>query len=798
MKFSCMKKLIILLFTFFLAHYAIAQKQFTQTVRGTVTSTDPESNIFSASVLVLGSDPLIGTITDENNEFSLKVPTGRQVIEIRCLGFETKQLDVLVTSGREEVIHVALHPSSVQLNGVKIIAQRDKSKPINNLSYAGARSFSVEETYRFAGSLGDPARMVRSFAGVTPVNDSRNDIIIRGNSPLGVQWIVDGIEIANPNHFNAGVGMTGGQITLLNTNLLSNSDFHLSAWTAPYGNALSGIFDLNMRSGNNKKREFWLQAGYNGVEAGAEGYFSKKSNSSYLMSYRYSIPDLMKKMGMKVPFVPKYQDLTFKTDFNLNEKNSLSVLGILGKSNISFSMDEGMMDFLDMSSLESTFFEQIEVNSLAYVLGATHKVKFSPKTEMKNIVSFVRSDTRMLVDTMNIIDGTEWEVVWHENAVENKYSAYSELTHRFSYNSKLIGGLKYDLYDFNYLEKTDDEFFPNGIVTDENGVFNLFRAYTQYVHNLTPTLSVTGGVFGMYKTLNDKYSIEPRGGIKFIPSENHTIAFSGGLYSQMQPRSFYFIKTPTINGSEYTNKNLDFSRSVQLDMSYDWAFAPNWHTKVEVYYQHLYSIPVKNDTTSYWTMLQAGGAGDNYIQREDSLVSKGTGRNYGIEFTLEKFLSKNFYILFNSTLYNSTYTNGFNDKRWRTIFDGRFLLNLATGYEFNLKNNWTIFTDLKGSWAGGTRYTPVLVEETQAADAIIFDLDNINSLKVKNYLRIDFRFGYRKNHKRFTDELAIDLQNVSNRKNIMGLYYDKQKHEYVEMFLPGFIPMVTYKIYFSL
>lgn len=261
----------------------IAQDQLTQTVRGSVTSIDPESEIFNASIFVIGSDPLIGTTTDQNNEFSFQVPTGRQVIEISCIGFETKQFDVLVTSGREVIINAALHPSSIQLGDVEVVAQYDKSKPINNLSYAGARSFSVEETYRFASSLGDPARMVRSFAGVTPVNDSRNDIIIRGNSPIVVQWIIDGIEITNPNHFNTGIGMTGGQVTLLNTNLLSNSDFHLSAWPAPYGNALSGIFDLNVRSGNNKKREFWLQAGYNGVEAGR---FMGRRNSLYTYTSR--------------------------------------------------------------------------------------------------------------------------------------------------------------------------------------------------------------------------------------------------------------------------------------------------------------------------------------------------------------------------------------------------------------------------------------------------------------------------------------------------------------------------------
>lgn len=155
-------------------------------------------------------------------------------------------------------------------------------------------------------------------------------------------------------------------------------------------------------------------------------------------------------------------------------------------------------------------------------------------------------------------------------------------------------------------------------------------------------------------------------------------------------------------------------------------------------------------------------------------------------------------MLFNTTLYNSTYTNGFNDTRWRTIFDGRFLMNLAAGYEFNLKNNWTFFTDLRGSWAGGTRYTPILTQESHLAGYIIFDNSRNNSLKLKDYFRVDLRFGYRKNHKRFTEELAIDLQNATNRRNVMGLSYDVKKQKYVEALLPGIMPMVTYKVYFSL
>lgn len=778
-----------------------AQTELIETVRGKVESANPDSEVFQATIYVKNSDPAIGTVTNDNNEFSMSVPVGRQTLVVSCMGFQSKEVDVLVNTGREVVLSIILEPSSIELGDVEVVARLDKSKPINNLSFSGARSFSTEETFRFAGSLGDPARMVRSFAGVIPVNDSRNDIVVRGNSPIGVQYIMDGIEIANPNHFNAGVGMTGGQVTLLNTNLLTNSDFHLSAWPAPYGNALAGIFDLTMRRGNNKKREFWGQMGFNGIEAGSEGYFTKSSTSSYLISYRYSIPDLMHKMGVYKGIVPRYQDLTFKTDFDLNDKHQLSVLGLWGQSNIKFNMQDVDEKQIDYNKDELSFDERVEVNSIAYILGTTHTAKFSPKTELKTTLSFVRNDTRMPVDTLSLLEpNADWKIVWHENAIENKYSAYTHLTHRFSYHSRIIGGLKYDFYDVRYLEKTGDEDFPDGVrtVTDENGTMSLLRGYTQYQHNLSPKLAVTGGLFGMYFGLNGSKALEPRGGIRYTPAEGHALALAGGLYSQMQPRTFYFIQTHTPQGIVYSNKDLDFSRSAQVNASYDWIFAPNWHAKVEGYFQHLYSIPVKNDPNEYFTMLEAGGAGENAIIRQENLVNKGTGRNYGVEFTLEKFFSKNYYMLFNTTLYRSTYTNGFDKKHWSTLFDGKYLVNLAAGYELPLKKGWTLFADLKGSLAGGTRYTPVLVEESKQKNKIVLDLSRINTLKVDDYFRMDLRFGYRKNHRRYTDEFAVDLQNFTNQRNIHGIYYNLNKGKYEEMRLQAFLPMVTYRVSFSL
>jgi len=778
----------------------IAQEKFVETVRGVVVSGDPAHELVQASIYVVGSNPAIGTVTDEQGNFAFRVPAGRQKLRIISVGFQMQEIDILVNTGKEVVLNVVLEPLLFELKGVEVVAKHDKSRPINKLTVTGARTFSTEETFRFAGSLGDPARMVRSFPGVIPANDSRNDIIIRGNSPIGVQWSLDGVEIPNLNHFNTGVGMTGGQVTMLNTNLLANSDFHMSAWPAPYGNAMAGIFDLQMRKGNNQKHEFWGQMGFNGIEAGSEGYFSKNSTSSYLVSYRYSIPDLMNKMGINTGIIPKYQDLTMKLNFDINKKNQLSVIGLYGSSGINFVTSEvGMVEF--DKDLLGQYDQRIKIDAKTYILGVTHRVDFTTKTKLTTLLSLVRSDTHMPVDTMSMTQpNAEWQPLWDEKALEDKYSCYSKIEHRFSYASLIEAGVKYDLYNVNYLEKESysDErgFFTN---VDKKGSFGLWRVYSQYRQNIASRLILTGGLHGMYLDMNNTYSVEPRFGARYTPVSKHTFALAGGLYSQMIPRSFYFIRTLNPQGEiELSNKKLGFMKSAHADFSYSWSFAPDWHFKAETYYQWLYNIPVKNDPNETYTILQAGGAGENVIMREGNLVNKGTGKNYGVEFTVEKFMSKNYYLLFNSTLYRSTYTNGYNKKEWSTVFDGKYLFNLASGYELTLKKGWTLFADIKGSLAGGTRYTPVLEEESKKERKVVFDITRMNELQLRNYFRTDLRIGYRRNGKKFTDELALDLQNLTNQRNIYSLIYDIDEGTYKETLLQGFVPMVTYRVNFSL
>ena len=283
-----------------------------QTIRGKVFDKVSHQAVIGASVFLSESSPVLGTACDTAGRFLIRgIPVGRVSLQVSSVGYLTKRIDdIVLSSAKELYLEIELDPDVIQVREVIIKSGIDKHLPLNTMASVSARSFSIEETRRYAGSLGDPARMAANFAGVMAESPQRNDIIVRGNSPSGLLWRLDGIEIPNPNHFGT-LGTTGGPVTILNNNLLTNSDFFISAFPAEYGNALAGVFDLHMRKGNPYRREFWEEIGWNGFELGAEGGFNKNNRSSYLGAYRYTFLGLVGKLGL-IGYIPQYQDLTLK------------------------------------------------------------------------------------------------------------------------------------------------------------------------------------------------------------------------------------------------------------------------------------------------------------------------------------------------------------------------------------------------------------------------------------------------------------------------------------------------------
>jgi hypothetical protein len=375
-----MKQISTLLLILFSSTWIYAQN-VTNTLRGTVIDQQSASPIPQAKVVILESDPIKRVLTDFDGNFEIiGVPVGRLTIEITFPGYEPSIISNLeLKSGKELNVNVGLEESVIELDEIQVVYTDNKSETINKMSSVSARTISTEEAGKFAGTLNDPARMVQNYAGVSGGSDDRNDIIIRGNSPLCVLWRMEGIDIPSPNHFST-LGTTGGPVSMLNINNLSNSDFYTSAWTADFGNALSGVFDLRLRNGNRNKREYVGQVGFNGFELGAEDPFSKKNKrASYLINYRYSTLGVLSALGVNLGVgsaVPQYQDVTFKVNIPTKKAGRFTFWGIGGISFIKFEGSETQ----DSTNLFNSGDQNSQFGSQTAVLGASHKYFFNKKT----------------------------------------------------------------------------------------------------------------------------------------------------------------------------------------------------------------------------------------------------------------------------------------------------------------------------------------------------------------------------------------------------------------------------------
>ncbi|MCC6371289.1 MAG: carboxypeptidase-like regulatory domain-containing protein, partial [Bacteroidia bacterium] len=281
-----MKKIYILLILLLVGKTFIAQ--VSQTVKGRVVDKVTGMGLPGAIVQLKNSVNPVAAVANNDGYYKLKeVPVGRRSFLFTYTGYKPVPLnDVIITSGKEMVLNVELEESTVEMAEVEINAKND-TDVVSTMQSANMKSFSIEETERYPGSRQDPARMAQNFAGVQGTNDSRNDIVIRGNSPSGLLWRLEDIDIPNPNHF-AVAGSAGGPQSIINNKYLAGGEFFTGAFPANYGNALGGVFDLKMRNGNNEKHERTFQFGFLGTELALEGPLNKNTGASYLLTYRYS------------------------------------------------------------------------------------------------------------------------------------------------------------------------------------------------------------------------------------------------------------------------------------------------------------------------------------------------------------------------------------------------------------------------------------------------------------------------------------------------------------------------------
>jgi hypothetical protein len=789
-----MNKLLPLLLLNLIGHLLMAQPG-TQTIKGTITDAQSKYPLIGANVVVIGSDPLIGASTDMNGNFKLSnVPLGRQALKISYLGYQERVLsNILVTSGKEVELTVELEEQVLAAGEVVVTAKRDKTETNNEFATLSARSFDIEETSRYAGSRNDPARMAANFAGVSGANDARNDIVIRGNSPAGLLWRLDGINIPNPSHYGA-LGATGGPVSMLNNNVLDRSDFMTAAFPAQYGNAIAGVFDLQMRNGNKDKREYLGQIGFNGFELGVEGPFSKNSRASYLANYRYSTLGVFQTLGIDFgtgAATPQYQDLSFKIDVPTSTAGRFTVFGLGGTSRIKFLGND-----VDTTSSTNLFGEESQDSYSDFrngILGASYTYYHNPSTYSKVSIAASTNWQSYKEDSLSTEDRSPVRRV-EADYTQNKFSLNYLINKKFNARNSATMGIISDLYDFTLTEKslvTPTE-FKN--VRNSQGNSLLTQVYGQWQHRFTDLLTLNGGLNLQHFSLSKSLALEPRLGLKYQFAPRQSLNFGYGYHSQMQPLLTYFNQTQLPDGAVLlSNKDMDFTRSQHLVLGYDRMLTDNMRLKVETYYQYITKAPVESHLSSF-SMLNAGA--DFAMPEEDSLVNKGTGRNYGIELTLEKFYSNGYYFLFTSSLFDSKY-RGSDDVRRNTTFNSHYVVNLLAGKEFKVGRKNNVFNiDWKLTTAGGRYVTPIDFEKSGLAGEAVYVQDKAFSTQLGDYFRTDVKFSFRMNRRKATHEFSLDLQNVTNRQNVFTQRYNVRTNRIATEYQIGFFPIPQYRLLF--
>ncbi|MCF8448213.1 MAG: TonB-dependent receptor [Bacteroidia bacterium] len=778
----------IFIISLLLANLTFAQKN-TQNIRGIVSDKLSQTPLIGA-VLQIGSIQK-GTTTDTLGKYTLSnIPPDRYEIKISYIGYKSITIpNVVVTSGKEVILDIAMEEAFSQMAEV-VVKASNKGGTINKLASVSARTFSMEEVNRYAGGRSDPARLVANFAGVSAPDDSRNDIVIRGNSPVGVLWRIDGMNVTNPNHF-ASVGTTGGAVSALNTNLLKSSDFFTSAFPAEYGNATAGVFDLGFRNGNNKKRETTVQVGViTGLEATTEGPFSKKSEASYLVGYRYALAGVAQTLGVNIgtTATPSYQDLSFKINSGETKLGKFSMFGILATSTIEIGGGNS-------NSLYSNG-NQVDFGSKIGIVGVNHLKQINKKSYISSTIGINYSSTNQ---TGYGQDKTLDSVFIKEinNVAKTGYNISS--TYNSKINSRLFfkAGIQDEIIGLDLYYKTKNRIIEDyNQIWDYNSTTNLGQAYAHLKYSITENLTMNAGIHSQHFFLNNSTSVEPRLGLIYNATNNSSFNFGYGLHSQMQPINVYFLQSKDANGNiVYNNENLDFTKSHHFVLGYNIQPFNDWRIKTEVYYQSIYNVPV-NTYSSSFSMLNTGSTFKTELQ--DSLTNSGTGKNYGIELTIEKFFSKGYYGLFTSSVYSSKYKGSDGVER-NTAFNGRYVFNFLAGKEWKIgsgkRNKFS--TDLKFTNAGGRAYTPIDLTASNATGREQLST-NAYSDYYENYYRLDIKAGYTLNSgsRKISHTFSLDLQNVTNHKNVFSQSYNGESQSLNTTYQLGFFPNFIYKLQF--
>ncbi|MGV8137119.1 MAG: secretin and TonB N-terminal domain-containing protein [Mangrovibacterium sp.] len=751
----------------------------TQTIRGTVFDAETGTPVEFANISLLDNTS-IGTMSDSLGHFTIHgIPLGYANIKVSFVGYEPYiYREILLTSAREVSVEIPLKESFQSVGEVVVRPQINKERAVNPMALAEGRMLSVEEANRFAGAFNDPARLVTSFAGVSGTGGiSSNALSIRGNAPQYSQWRLEGVEIPNPTHFADMISLGGGIYSALSSQVMGNSDFFNGAFPAEYSNALSGAFDMQMRNGNNQKRQNTFQVSFMGIDLASEGPLSKNHNSSYIFNYRYSVTGLVADANLK------YQDLSFKLNLPTKKAGTFSIwgLGLTDKNNVGPTDKKDWESFADRQDVKTA----LEKTSG----GITHKYNLNDETYIKTALACTYSGILQNVGQVDSLD-SHVQVVditnknW--NIVLNSYINRKFSSRHVNRTGITATGMIYDL-DYNVTSNYGLDLPMENVAIGSGNNFQA-TAYTQSVFTISPKFSLSAGLNAQYFNLNKNWGLEPRLSMKWNFWPNQSLSAAYGLNSRRERLDFYYVVDTTTN--QPGNKELNLAKAHHFNLAYDWHISDVLHLKVEPYYQYLFGVPV--EANSSFSVLNLN---DYYLDK--ILVNAGKGRNYGIDVTLERYLKKGSYYLLTGSVFKSEYVGG--DNVWRSSrYDRSYSFNGVWGKEWlagrNKNNRFGL--NLRLTCQGGERYTPIDKKLSETSHEIKLDDSKAFSKQYDPFISGDLTVSYRINRRKVSHEIALKGVNIGLYTGESGYFYNESTSAIEKGNVMGALWDICYKIHF--
>jgi len=787
------KQLISIALLLFLFPASIPGQVYFQKLSGVVIDSDSKSPLQGAAISVETTSKSNIIYSDTLGKFLFMLPPGRHSLMVSFLGYNSRHIkDILIGTGKESNISIELTESNRQIN--QVIVRGESRRSLNSMATVSARRLSNQDAARYAGGYYDPLRMVTNFPGVSASNDDgSNQVIIRGNSPRGILWRLEGIEIPNPNHLSSGQGASSGAYSMISTNVLSGFDFYTGAFPAEYGNGYSGVMDLNLRSGNSSKPEFSLGVSVVGAEVSLEGPLHKSSGSSMFGNFRYANFDFLGKYGVidtdDVGIIPRSMDWAFKTSIKTKRAGTFDFFSVGGSSlvgDIASDNKEELTSGADNSEYIEKQFTMVAGVKHLWVLPDT-------KTYIRTTVGYTYqndSNNNHTIDTLLKKTLTYSEMFKYPSlraSILINHKINTKNTLRFGVNLNYIGG---DMLARRYLSKT---LYDTLINTKAQSWYNGY--YVQWKYKANSQIEINTGLHIFHSGVTREFVLEPRLSMKFYLHNNQTITFGTGLHSRLEPLAIYNYRIRVNSTHRYErNSDLKAIKALHFTLGYDAPLGTDTHIGLEAYFQSLFDVPVSINTLSQYSILNS-----SYGLPDVIMVNKGKGLNAGIELTIEKDFTHNYYYLFTASLFDSRY-KAMDGNWYNTYYNNGYIFNLTAGKEFAVgkKKQNLIGFNIKAMMRGGFCYTPVDYASSLIKKKLVYKISDTYGEHLPLYERFDLGLSYRLNKVQSAWIFMIDIQNITNRKNVVRNRFSYNAGVVTESYSRsiGLVPIASIKLEF--